>query len=133
MTCLFVIVLSADKAYGIEFAAGRVTLNSPVYGGTLEWTSVSFRQTYSSVPLVFVMPTNQAASESSVRIRSVTTSGFQIAHVFPDGSANGFPNLSVDYIAILPGTHSIGGRAVLAASPKNTVLRKPTAYGSKTP
>ncbi|MEM7365451.1 MAG: H-type lectin domain-containing protein, partial [Pseudomonadota bacterium] len=99
------------RAVAIDIAVGQVTLNTPILP-SVSFTSVNFAQTYSTPPLVFVMPTDDTASEASLRIRNVTTTSFEVAHVIPDGSAFGWPSMTIDYIAIEPGTHTIGGVTV---------------------
>ena len=105
----------SQALWASEFAAGRVTLNAPVGGGsTPTFTTVNFRQTYTTAPLVFVVNSNQAASESNVRIRNVSTTGFEIAHVFPDNSVATYPDLDIDYIAIEAGVHTLAGNTLVA-------------------
>lgn len=112
---LWAVFIAPAGVWANEFAAGRVTLNAPVGGGgTPSFTSVNFRQSYSTPPLVFVVNSNQATSESNVRIRNVTTTGFEIAHVFPDNSIATYPDLDIDYLAIEAGTHTLGGSTLVA-------------------
>ena len=82
--------------------------------GSAAFLTVTFRQTYATPPLVFVMPTNDASTQATVRIRNVTTTGFEIAHVYADGGTAGYPALTLDYIAIEPGLYNVGGLQVEA-------------------
>ncbi|MEM7366245.1 MAG: DUF6701 domain-containing protein, partial [Pseudomonadota bacterium] len=91
----------------------RVTLNTPSTGGAV-FESVTFRQTYASPPLVFVMPTDDSSQPGSLRVRNVTTTGFEFAHVFPDGSIASYPSHTIDYVAVEAGTHSLGGDTLVA-------------------
>lgn len=51
-----------------------------------------------------------------MRIRNVTPSGFEIAHVFPDNSSTTWPAMTIDYIAVTPGNHTLAGQTLVAAS-----------------
>ena len=107
-------LLFSIRPWAVEFVAGRVTLNAPVGGSSTPiFTSVNFRQAYTTPPLVFVVNSNQASSESNVRIRNVTTTGFEIAHVFPDNSVSTYPDLDIDYIAMEEGVHTLAGNTLV--------------------
>ncbi len=69
------------------------------------WTSVTFLEPFDARPLVFVLPTNQGSDPATIRVRNVTTTGFEMLQVEP--SANDGPHVSMTtaYLAIEPGNH----------------------------
>ncbi len=85
-------------------------INDP---GSLDWTTSftqSFKQSYNSPPLVFVMPDALNPDPTSVRVFDVTTTGFTAALVEPpkDAGVNtGQVNsTNLHYIAITPGVNT---------------------------
>lgn len=91
----------------------RVILNDTTT--TPSFTSVAFRQTYPTIPLVFALPTNEGTDPAALRIRNVTTTGFQIAQVEPEAQDGTRVAMTVDYIVITPGEHTLpDGRTVEA-------------------
>ena len=111
-------------ALAISLKADRVTLNSPS-GGTAAFTPITFRQPFSVPPVVIVMPTKSAIDPFSVRIRNVSTTGFEAAVVFPDGTSSAAPSMDLHYLAVPAGIHTLGG-STLEVGTLNT-----TAFQSK--
>ncbi len=70
---------------------------------TPSFTSVTFKQTYTTSPLVFVLPSNEGPDPASIRIRNVTTTGFEISQLEPDNLDGPHPGMTVHYMAIEPG------------------------------
>jgi hypothetical protein len=68
---------------GINLKVDRVTLTNPsgVFSGP---TTINFRQVYATVPLVFILPSNDNPDSATIRVLSVTTTGFQVG---TDGTA----------------------------------------------
>ena len=95
---------------------------------------MTFQQTYSAPPLVFVMPSYSAAtpdlvSPSNVRVRNVTTTGFQLVQVAPFGDWNFLFNdfwsfsddddlavMTVAYVAIDSGINTMPDGTVFEAT-----------------
>lgn len=101
--------------------AGSATVNTQNAGGSLLFTNVSFPNAFASTPLVFTLPTTQGTPPASVRIRNVSTTGFSLAQVQPQGEAGAHPQMTVDYLAIVPGTHAFpNGNTQLEAGSINT-------------
>jgi outer membrane autotransporter protein len=107
---------------------GSVDVAATAPGQTV-FQSVSFSQAFSRTPVVFVMPTAAGGDPASLRIRNVTTSGFQIAPVEPageDGVHPGMPNVA--YLAVEPGRTEITPGVYLDAgvhTTASTVQRRP--------
>ncbi|TVQ32230.1 MAG: hypothetical protein EA370_12535, partial [Wenzhouxiangella sp.] len=68
---------------------------------------IDFAAAMADVPVVIVMPSNQGADPRSLRVRNITTSGFEVAAVSaPDADGSG-PPMSVHYFAMLPGSYRL--------------------------
>jgi MSHA biogenesis protein MshQ len=98
--------------------AASVTLNDTT--ATPAFSSVTFNQTYTTTPLVFLLPTNDGADPASLRIRNVTTTGFQVAQVEPQPQDGPHPAMTVAYLAIEPGTLTLPDGRVLEAGSVST-------------
>ena len=86
--------------------ADSATVNAQNGAGSLNFTTVSFPNAFQSSPLIFSLPTTQGVAPASIRIKNITTTGFQIAQVEPEGEVGAHPSMTVDYLAITPGTHT---------------------------
>ena len=83
--------------------AGEVTLNdTSVNPG---FVTVSFQQSYATAPVVLVLPTSEGSDPTSVRIRSVTSTGFEISQVEPANNDGIAPPMTVPYVVVEPGIH----------------------------
>lgn len=107
-----------DCQSDLFFEVASVTLNDT--NTTSSFRSVNFRQTYPSAPLVFALPTNTDTDPAALRIRNVTTTGFEIAQVEPE-SLDGRQNaMTVDYIAIMPGENILPDGTTIEAGTHTT-------------
>lgn len=108
---------SADQP---EMVAGQVTLNDTYI--TPEFTHVCFAQPFSETPLVFSLPTDEGSDSDPalLRIRNVTTMGFDIAQVEGSGSDGAHTAQTIDFIAIVPGVYDIDGGAHMEVGSVNT-------------
>ncbi len=70
------------------------------------FTTVAFRQAYPVPPLVFATPTADGNDPATLRIRNVTTTGFQVAAVEPTGANGSHLSMTFAYIAVEPGSHT---------------------------
>ncbi len=99
-----------------------ITLNDTSVTPT--FTSISFKQTYTVAPLVFILPSNEGGDPSSIRIQNVTTTGFQVAQVEPQNLDGGHPAMTVHYMAIEPGLHTLpDGRLIEAGTHTTTSVQ----------
>ncbi|MEM7431105.1 MAG: hypothetical protein AAF351_04095 [Pseudomonadota bacterium] len=92
---------------------GAVTVQDTSVVST--WTTVTFIQPFPTTPLVFALPTNEGTDPSTIRVRNVTTTGFEIVMVEP--SANDGPHAAMNtaYLAIEPGDHTLPDGTQLSA------------------
>ena len=114
----------ATKAHAWRLEAGQVTtLNT---ASTPLFTSVTFQETFDVIPIVVALPSDQGGDPAALRIRSVTTSGFEISAVEPTGNDGPHISMTIHYIAIEPGTHILPDGTELAAGlhPTNSIQSK---------
>jgi len=105
--------LLGGHAQAFQMEMGTVTVNDTF--AVPSWTTVTFLQPFPGTPLVFALPTTDGGDPSTLRIRNVTPSGFQVVQVEP--SANDGPHVAMPtaYLAIEPGDHLLpDGSRILA-------------------
>jgi len=98
----------ASPASAIDMKVDRITINNPL-GGSANWTEVTFQETFDSVPVVLVMPTDSNSDPATVRIRNVTTDGFEVGVVEPPGADGQTAAMDIDYFAAEIGTYTFPG------------------------
>ncbi|MEM7563098.1 MAG: DUF6701 domain-containing protein [Pseudomonadota bacterium] len=113
--CLIWIYSLPSLAMNPEYDRGRVTLTdtfvSPVF------TTINFSQSFTQPPLVFSLATNEGGDPSALRVRNVTTTGFEMTMVESPGEDGPHIAMTVDWIAIEPGDHTLpDGSRMLASS-----------------
>jgi len=89
-----------------NWEAASATVNSQNIGSNLNFTTVNFANAFQATPLIFSLPTTQGSPPASVRFKNISTTGFQIAQMQPQGESGRHPSMTVDYLAITPGTHT---------------------------
>jgi len=120
---LYIFLFQVDL-YAWKLEADKITVNN-TGGDTI--THITFRQTFDLLPLVFVLATDQGGQPSALRINNVTTTGFDIYSIEPDGTDGAHARMtSVPYIAIEPGTHQLPDGTQITAGTVNT-----TSFQSK--
>jgi len=106
------LLLSAGTA-AFEMEMGSVTVQDTFT--TPAWTVVTFQQPFATTPLVFALPTNQGSDPATIRIRSVTTIGFEILQVEPSNNDGLHVAMATAYLAVESGDHLLpDGTRVLA-------------------
>ena len=99
-------------ASAFEVEMGPVTVQDTFVSPT--WTRVSFIRPFSTTPIVVGLPTTNGSDPMTLRVRNVTTTGFQVVQTEP--SANDGLHLQNDtaYLAVEPGNHVLpdGSRIV---------------------
>ncbi|MDJ0793870.1 MAG: hypothetical protein QNI98_06440 [Woeseiaceae bacterium] len=89
------------RAFEVEMAP--VALNDTF--SIPSWTTVTFLEPFDVRPIVFVLPTNQGGDPSTIRVRNVTTTGFEVLQVEPSGNDGPHVAMTTAYLAIEPGNH----------------------------
>ena len=82
---------------------------------------VNFRQVYTTPPIVVVLATNETSEPAAIRIRNVTTTGFEAVQVEPANLDGVQGAMTLHYLAVEPGTHELpDGTRVLADTVSTT-------------
>ncbi|GAA5144269.1 hypothetical protein GCM10023213_34100 [Prosthecobacter algae] len=107
------IALTATLAAGAAFAAPANfetgVLTTPVQNTGDQWNTVTFARTFATPPVVVMGPATQANSEQCVlRVRNVTTTGFQYQIDEWDFKNGYHPAETVHFLALTEGTHVFG-------------------------
>ncbi len=108
---------------GINFKVDRVTLNSPT-GSSSAPTTINFRQTYATAPLVFILPSNDNPDPATIRVLSVSTTGFQVGTAESQGENGITTAQTFNYLAIIPGSYNLGGGRRVQAGTVSTTQRQ---------
>ncbi len=99
----------ASLASAIDMKVDRITINAPVGGSSVSWETVTFQQSFGSIPVVILTPTNSNSQPATVRIRNVTTTGFEVGLVEPPGADGQTADMTVDYFAAETGVYTFPG------------------------
>ncbi len=126
-------IIAASQAFhgtrnGRRIEAGSAVI--PSSSNPTQWTSVSFPNPFSQTPRVFSLATSQGAGPAALRVRNVTTTGFDIAAFAPTGSAAPPPQMEVDYVAIIPGDHTMPGGEIFEVGSIDTSVYQAGTGGS---
>lgn len=116
-----------DSRWAME--AGEVNLPA-VGAGDTAFRAVAFQQEYAGPPVVLLLPADDDPQPAALRIRNVTTTGFELAPVEPQGEDGAQPATSVHYFAIEPGLHQLPGGTVIAAGTIDTTRTQAPLAGS---
>lgn len=95
------------------------------------FTNVTFATAFAATPVVVVLTTNQGGDPSILRIRNVTSAGFEVAAVEPPGNDGPHAAITFHYVAMTPGIHALpSGEIVVAGThTTSTVQRSPGVGG----
>lgn len=91
----------------------------PLSGPGTDFFQVSFDQTYGMRPVV-VARLEGGSDARLVRIRNVTTTGFEAVVINTLGSDTGLEGLNLRYLAVTPGVHELPSGGVLEAGRTTT-------------
>ena len=93
-----------------------------------DFTRVNFTQKFDSPPLVFTLPTRDGGNSAAHRIRNVTSDGFDIMTLEPEGEDGPHIAMSLNYLAVEKGVHDLPGSRKLIADTVDT--RRVQAYAN---
>ena len=112
------LVAASVDAVAFELEMGSVSVQDTFV--TPAWTTVTFQQPFSVVPLVFALPTNQGSDPATLRIRNVTTTGFEVVQVEPSANDGQHVTMDTAYLAIEPGNHTLPDGSGISAFTHST-------------
>jgi len=124
LLCLFwFLFYFIQPAQALEVDSAQVILPSSS-GYTVEtWEQINFGTTFSSPPIVITTPGPSAGGQPfTIRIRNVTTSGFEAMTAEPEGTS-GPTHLAVEmtYVAIEEGVHGLPDGSMIIAGRSNVL------------
>ncbi len=82
---------------------------------TPSWTRVDFLTPFAQTPLVFVLPTSNGGDPATLRVRNVTTTGFEVIVAEASGTDGPHLEMQTAYLAVVPGTHTMPDGTRVAA------------------
>ena len=100
--------------------------------GQTSFESVTFRRAFDVRPVVIVTPTMEGTDPAGLRVRNVTTTGFEVAQVEPPDAPGEHSAMNdIAYLAMEPGTVQLGDREVLHAGrvSTSTTVQYSEAFG----
>ena len=119
------LLLLATPAHAWRLEAGEATAQS-TFTTPAAFTRVNFQHPFDVIPVVITVATDEGSDPATVRIRNVTTTGFDIAPTEPQGNDGPHVAMTVHYVAIEPGNHRLPTGELLVAATHAT-----TAYQGK--
>ncbi len=116
LAVLLCLPLSAPRAWELEMAPVTVadTFVSPT------WTQVDFLNPFPEPPLVFILPTSDGGDPATLRIRNVTSTGFEVVVTEASGTDGPHVAMPTAYLAIEPGVHEFPDGSRVAAIRRTT-------------
>lgn len=115
---LFIVLLLPLNLYAFKMESDSVTLHDTSSNPT--FTTVTFRQTYDTIPIVVATATASGGQPCSVRIRNITVNGFDISQVEPANLDGMHASMTIDYVAIEPGVHELADGTKIEAGTRST-------------
>ena len=95
------------------------------------WTHVSFQKPFSSRPVVFMVANNKGGDPASIRIKNVTTQGFDVVIAEPQGRDGPHIAQRVGFLAINEGVHQLDGHIIEVGRVNTTKIQGTFAQGDK--
>ncbi|MEL6369887.1 MAG: hypothetical protein AAFR03_04115 [Pseudomonadota bacterium] len=105
----------------------RTTLST--FGANV-FTTVTFDRTFNTTPVVVVLATSQGGDPSDLRIRNITSSGFEVTPVEPPGNDGPHVSMTFHYVAMTPGVHILPtGETVVAGTHTTSTVQRAGVVG----
>ena len=94
----------------------------PSSGDTAAFTRVTFPNAFGAgvTPLVFTLPTEVDPAPAALRVRNVDSAGFDVAAIEPPGEVGAHDAMTIDYVAVAPGTHRLDDGRLIEAGFEDT-------------
>ncbi|MEO1954220.1 MAG: LamG-like jellyroll fold domain-containing protein [Campylobacterales bacterium] len=103
--CPKCIKMATSNITPLEFEGAEITLN--VSTNKPHWTHIDFQKAFSSVPVVFILPDDRGSHPATVRMKDITTTGFDAVFAEPQGEDGPHLDQHINYLAINEGVHKI--------------------------
>jgi uncharacterized protein (TIGR03382 family) len=126
--------LATSPAQAVRIEAGTIDLPATTNGQTT-FFSFNFQQIFDQPPIIVALPTNDGSAPTALRIKNVTTTGFEVAQIEPsgeDGQHAAMP--AVTYVAMEPGRAILPGGMIVEAGRLNTgaTVGKASVFNNET-
>lgn len=105
--------LTVTSAWAIRLEAG--TGSTPNTATTSNYATITFQEEFDVIPIVVPLTTSEGSDPADLRIRNVTTTGFEIAAREPSGEDGIHPGMNFQYIAMEPGQFTLPDGTDIAA------------------
>ncbi|MEM7540267.1 MAG: LamG domain-containing protein [Pseudomonadota bacterium] len=102
---LLLLLAASSSAFAFKMEAGAFRINATF--GAVGFTNQLFQQNYDTPPIVIILATSAGGQPASVRLRNVTTTGFEAIMIEPINLDGGHVDMDVHYFAIEPGVHQM--------------------------
>lgn len=106
---MLLVLLFPRLAEALQMEVDYATVNGNA------WVAISFAQAFPSVPVVVALTDDKGGENGAVRIRNVTTLGFEMGVLEPTGQNGSYPTTSIPYLAAEEGLHTFPNGDVLQA------------------
>lgn len=103
------LALLSSQAFALQMEVDYVTVNGNA------WVSVTFAQPFPSVPVVVSLTDDKGGQPGAVRVRNVTTLGFEIGVLEPADENGSYPTTTLPYLAVEEGVHAFPNGDLLQA------------------
>jgi len=119
-----IISFSSETTDEWRLESGGFTLSATGVSKRTAYQKVLFRQSYPVPPVVLLNATDEGDNPATVRIKNVTTAGFEVTQVTPPSLGGAHPQMHMTYIAIEPGSHQFPDGTKLEACVQATNIYK---------
>lgn len=116
--CLMAVLVVSPATHAWKMESGKLVL--PATSSSTSLHTFSFQQSYDAPPVVIALPTTAGSDASAIRINNITTTGFQMAQVEPKSEDGPHAAMTVSYIAIESGSHTLPDGSVIEAGSLST-------------
>lgn len=123
---LLIASLWATELTAARLEAGTFTSHDTISGSRAPAT-VNFQQPFDVPPIVVAIASTQGNNSSTIRITNVTTTGFDELAIEPDNWDGRHIPMTIQYIALEPGRHTLPDGTVIEAG---FVTTSATQFGS---
>lgn len=114
-SALFVLLLTLLPCSAQAWKGEAAAFTTHETFGNRAWQNIGFQQVYNTAPVVVTIPTTQGSDSATIRIRNVTTAGFENTPVEPRDRDGRHVAMSSAYMALEPGIHVLPDGNVLVA------------------
>mmetsp|Transcript_5577 Transcript_5577/g.9269 ORF Transcript_5577/g.9269 Transcript_5577/m.9269 type:complete len:932 (+) Transcript_5577:64-2859(+) len=97
------------------------------------WSSFSFKSNFAEPPVVLLLPSAEGGDPATIRVKSITSSGFSAVVAEPEGRDGIHADMTVAYAAISPGVHSLPDGRVIEVGHVQTTTTQATSKSSCRP